>query len=95
MRKPDEKLNRQLRELEAVAAAIGLKVCYEPMTGIAAGTGGLCKIRGEYRLIVDRRLKPRDRIALLVDAIGRFDTSEAELSPEIAGLLEPSPRRSA
>ena len=63
---------QQLEELERVAQELHVRVCYEPMAGLVQGTGGLCKVRGEYRVIIDRRLKPSERVSILADALRRL-----------------------
>jgi hypothetical protein len=63
---------QQLEELERVAQELQVRVCYEPMAGLVQGTGGLCKVRGEYRVIIDRRLKPSERVSILADALRRL-----------------------
>ena len=63
---------QQLEELERVAEQLQVKVCYEPMAGLVQGIGGLCKVRGEYRVIIDRRLKPSERVSILADALRRL-----------------------
>lgn len=59
----------QLRDLEAQAQTLGIKVCYEPMAGLVQGVGGLCRVNGQYRVIIDRRLKTPERAQILSDAI--------------------------
>lgn len=78
-----------VQELERIAKQLGIKVSYEPATGMIAGTGGLCRVRGEYRLIIDRRLKPGARAQVLADALARFDTERIEVPTAIATLLRP------
>ena len=77
----------QLTELEALAAKLNIKVCYEPMAGLVQGVGGLCRVKGHYRIIIDRRLKPVERLQIVSDCIRRFDTSELEMTPFIRKLL--------
>jgi hypothetical protein len=62
-----------LEELERVAEELQVKVCYEPMAGLVQGIGGLCKVRGEYRVIIDRRLRPAERVSILADALRRVE----------------------
>jgi hypothetical protein len=62
-----------LEELERVAEQLQVKVCYEPMAGLVQGIGGLCKVRGEYRVIIDRRLRPAERVSILADALRRVE----------------------
>jgi hypothetical protein len=73
--------------LEQAAAHAGVCVRYEAMTGDSAGAGGLCKIRGEWTVIMDRRATPSDRAAMLVEALADFDVDGVPLPPEIRQAL--------
>jgi hypothetical protein len=84
------KVQQQLDALERLADALAVRVSYEPMTGLVQGTGGLCRVKGELRVIIDRRLKPPERVQILLDAMRRFDTSRLELDPEVQQLLAPA-----
>jgi hypothetical protein len=90
-----KKLPDQLRELEQVAERLGIKVSYEPMNGVVAGRGGLCRLRGQYRVIIDRRHKLPERVSILADALARFDLSAIGLSDEVAGLVGAPPSKAA
>ena len=81
------KVAEQLRELERVAEELDIRVSYEPMTGLVSGAGGLCRVKGEYRVIIDRRLRPPERVTLLADALGRFDTATLEMPAALRNLL--------
>ena len=69
--------------LEQAAAHLGIRVRYETMTGDTAGGGGLCKVKGEWCVIVDRKTPPAERAALLIEALAGFDTDEVFLPPQI------------
>jgi len=69
--------------LEQAAAQLGVRVRYETMTGETAGAGGLCKIKGQWSVIIDRRTPASDRAALLVEALAGFDTEALYLPPEL------------
>jgi hypothetical protein len=73
--------------LEQAAAHAGVRVRYEAMTGDSAGAGGLCKIRGEWTVIMDRKATPSDRAAMLVEALAQFDVDGVPLPPEIRQAL--------
>jgi len=88
------KVTEQLQELEAVAEKLDVKICYEPMTGLISGRAGLCRVRGQYRVIVDRRLKPAERANIVADALMRFDVSGIEMPEPVRQLLT-APRKSA
>lgn len=82
-------VQQQLEELERVAEQLHVKVCYEPMAGLVQGTGGLCKVKGEYRIIVDKRLRPSERVSILIDALRRFDLAGITVDDAVRRLLEP------
>jgi hypothetical protein len=84
------KVQQQLEALERLADALCVRVSYEPMTGLVQGTGGLCRVRGQYRIIIDRRLKPPERVQILVEALRRFDTNHLALEPEVQQMLTPA-----
>jgi len=83
------KVQQQLEALERLAEALAVRVSYEPMTGLVQGTGGLCRVRGQHRVIIDRRLKPPERVQILVDALRRFDTGDLDMDPELQRLFGP------
>lgn len=80
---------QQLHELERIATVLAVKICYEPMSGLVQGTGGLCRLRGEYRIIIDKRLRVPERVNILVDALRRFDLTALEIAAGIKRVLLP------
>lgn len=83
----------QLALLEEVAKAAGVDVSYEPMAGLVQGIGGLCRVNGRYRIIIDRRFKAPERIQILTDSLVRMDLDEATLPDEARKLLSSGPRK--
>ncbi|MCY1006691.1 hypothetical protein OV079_14250 [Nannocystis pusilla] len=81
-------VQKQLGELEQLASNLGVRVCYEAMTGLSQGSGGLCKVRGEWRVIMDKRLKPAERLEVLANSLKGFDTEAHFVSPQVRALLE-------
>jgi hypothetical protein len=73
--------------LEQAAAQLGVRVRYETMTGETAGAGGLCKVKGQWSVIIDRRTPASDRAAMLVDALSGFDTDALFLPPQVRDAL--------
>jgi hypothetical protein len=84
------KAQQQLDALERLADALAVRVSYEPMAGLVQGTGGLCRVRGQLRVIIDRRLKPPERVQILLEALRRLDTRHLEVEPEVRLLLTPT-----
>jgi hypothetical protein len=73
--------------LEQAAAQLGIRVRYETMTGDTAGGGGLCKLKGEWCMIVDRKTPWAERAALLVEALAGFDTDGVFLPPQLRDAI--------
>jgi hypothetical protein len=73
--------------LEQAASQLAVQVRYETMTGDASGSGGLCKIRGNWCVIMDRKTPPAERAATLIDALTGFDTDSVFLPPRVRETL--------
>lgn len=67
-----------LELLEAAAAQLAIKVSYETLSA-SVGHGGLCRVKQQYRVIVDKRATVQERIATLASALASFDTSDIAL----------------
>lgn len=81
------KRERMLEELEQAAEALGIKVITERLSP-EASPGGLCRVSGEYRVLVDRQVPLLDRINVLIGAVARFPTDDIFLSPELRDAVE-------
>src|SRR5262245_2091407 len=92
-----------LEELEAVAAGLSVKVSYEALAA-SVGSGGLCRVHGEYRVIIDKRAQVGERLAALAQALGQLPSVSAhwaaprpgesgpvDATPGGAGIPEVSP----
>jgi hypothetical protein len=91
-----------LELLENAADQLGIKVSYEPLQTASVQTGmrgGLCKVKGTFRVIIDKRATNEERMVTLATALAGFDTSELELSQKVRDLLRTyegsGPRRAA
>ena len=86
-----------LRELEEVAQSLGIEVRYENMKREGSFTsGGLCRLKGQYLLIINSRAAARDKIEALATALKRFDltTRFTQLRPSIRFCTPPAIRGS-
>ncbi len=91
-----------LELLEAAAEQLAIKVSYEPLQtgGLQTGLrGGLCRVKGQYRIIIDKRASDEERVATRATALSSFDTPELELPQKVRDLLRTyegtGPRRAA
>lgn len=81
-----------LEMLEEAAAQLGVRVSYELLghagIGGAGNHGGMCRVKGELRVIIDKRATPQERVATLGMALARLDTSAIPLAPKVRELLD-------
>lgn len=81
-------MSSALSELEALAAKLNVQVIYDHLTGEGMGTGGLCKVKGKWRVIIERRCSPSERVTVLAQALSRFDLESHYLSPSLREYVE-------
>jgi hypothetical protein len=80
-----------LNQLEELAERLGITVRYENMNvEDSPGSGGLCRLKGEYVLIVHSRATLREKIRVATRALRQFDLSGIYLKPVLRELLEES-----
>lgn len=78
-----------LNQLEELAERIGITVRYENMNvEDSPGSGGLCRLKGEYVLIVHSRATVREKIRVVTRALRQFDLNGIYLRPVLRELLE-------
>jgi len=75
-----------LELLESAADQLAIRVSYEPIQSTVMH-GGLCKVKGEYRVIIDKRATAEERVVTLATAIASFDTTELELTDKVREVL--------
>jgi hypothetical protein len=80
----------QLTEiLETAAQQLGVKVRYENLAAAGpTGGGGLCKVKGEWWIIIDKKTAPSERASILCDALATMDTNAVSLPPKVRELLD-------
>ena len=88
------KPQKLLQELERVAEEIAVKVSYEPLSA-TVGHGGLCRVKGDYRVIIDRRATDFERAATLAYSLAQLDISGVRLSRKVREFVQYYQRRLA
>jgi len=81
------KMKDTLTELETVCEKIKVRLSYEPIGG-ELGMGGLCKVKGEHRIIVDKRATDGDKVTVIAQALARFPLEEVFISEQTRGLID-------
>jgi fructose-specific phosphotransferase system component IIB len=74
--------------LEGAATKLGVAVKYETLgaSGVQSG-GGLCKVRGQWWVIVDKKATAADRVSILTEALAGFPTDELKLPEKVREAL--------
>ncbi len=92
-----------LELLEAAAEKLKVRVSYEPLQ-TSVVHGGLCRVKGDYRIIVDKRASAEERVTTLATALAQVmkqngiapEDTTLELPPKVREVLrmhEPGPGR--
>jgi hypothetical protein len=81
------KMDAVLASLEQAADKLGIKVSYEALAEVAYG-GGLCKVKGSYRVIIDKRATVGERVSTLARALASFDTDGVHMTPSARELVD-------
>ena len=81
-----------LSKLEDAATLLGVKVSYEVL-GASVGHGGLCRVKAELLVIIDKRASTEERVTTLAGslalALRRLDaTVIAAVDPKLLKLID-------
>ena len=87
---------KQLEQLEQECHTRGVKLIYDDLRS----EGGLCRLRGSFYLILNRRLASETRVRIIADALARIperigqpepavQVSPAEATPVVVDYPEP------
>ena len=78
-----------LGQLEELAHSLGIEIRDEPLRREGSFfPGGLCRIKGEYVLILNAAAATEDKIQTLAKAVNRFDLSRVYLRPGLREFLD-------
>jgi len=78
-----------LEYLEDLALKLGVEVVYERLENKDfLATGGLCRVKGAYKIFIDRSETIERRIKILARALSSFDREGVYILPYIREILE-------
>ncbi|MCX7044878.1 MAG: hypothetical protein NTX50_05220 [Candidatus Sumerlaeota bacterium] len=75
---------RLLAASEEIAEKLGIAIMRERM----APMGGLCHIKGQWRLYLNQGADPEEQLAIFVRALTRFDLSDHYILPALRTEIE-------
>ena len=74
--------------LEELADKLGIPIRYEIIRDELTGLGGLCRVDGEFILIIDSTAAVKEKIRIMTEALRRFDLGDIYVRPALRELLE-------
>ena len=80
-----------LHQLEELAGKLGIEIRYGNIAVEESHrTGGLCRFKGQYVLIIHSRLTVKEKIGMIVKNLKGFEMDDVYLLPVIRELLDKS-----
>jgi hypothetical protein len=77
-----------LNQLEDLADRLGIKVRYENLNlEESTGVGGLCRLKGDYLLIIQAQASAKEKMQVLIEALKRFPLGDLYIKPVLRELL--------
>ncbi len=78
-----------LQTLEEIADHLKVKVSSVNLNKCSYSvTSGLCRVKGEYRVIVDKHLHLSEKIDVLIEALLHLDADAFSTYPDINKIIE-------
>jgi hypothetical protein len=77
-----------LSQLEGLADKLGIPIRYENIVDDLTGMGGLCRIEGNYVLIIHSKATVKEKIQIMIEALRRFDLGDIYLKPALRKMLD-------
>jgi hypothetical protein len=77
--------SKVLMELEALAEKLGIEVIQERLP---KSRSGLCRLRGQYMLFIERNLEETEKVQVMACALSRFPLDNTQMLPGIRQMLE-------
>ena len=80
-----------LKQMEELGGKLGIEIRYGNIAVEESHrTGGLCRVRGKYFLIMHSRLTAKEKIGIIIKTLKGFETGDVYIIPVIRELLDKS-----
>ncbi|MCX5839281.1 MAG: hypothetical protein NTW71_12320 [Deltaproteobacteria bacterium] len=77
--------------MEELGGKLGIEIRYGNIAVEESHrTGGLCRVRGKYFLIMHSRLTAKEKIGIIINTLKGFETDNVYVMPVIRELLDQS-----
>ena len=83
-----------LSQMEELAGKLGIEIRYGNIPGEDSHrTGGLCRVKGQYKLIIHSRLTVKEKIGVIIKNLKGFELDDVYVIPVIRELLDKSGKK--
>ena len=80
-----------INQLEELAGKLGIAIRYENLNAEeSSGAGGLCRLKGNYVLILHSQAAAEEKVRIITEALRQFHLGDLYIKPAIRELLEGS-----
>ena len=76
--------NQIIEEMITLAGRFGQKIEFDEFDG----RGGWCRVKGSDRVIINKRLYPKEQIRILAQILSKFAIEEQTITPKVRQLIE-------
>jgi len=83
-----------LNQMEELSGKLGIEIRYGNIAVEESHrTGGLCRVKGQYVLIMHYRLTAKEKIGIIIKTLKGFEMDDVYVIPVIRELLDKSGER--
>ena len=73
-----------IEEMTLLAEKLGQKIEFDEFDG----RGGWCRVKGTDRVIINKRLPPKEQIRILSQILSTYDIEAQSMPPKVRELVE-------
>ncbi|HPQ44327.1 MAG TPA: hypothetical protein PKZ42_08865 [Syntrophales bacterium] len=74
--------------LEELADRLDVPIRYEALDDELTSPGGLCRVQGNFVLIINSKATADEKIRIMIEALRKFDLDDIYIRPALRELLE-------
>ena len=76
--------NQIIETMTGLAEKLGLSIKFDEFEG----KGGWCKLKGTEKIIINKRLLPKEQIRILAQILSRYPVDEQAMVPKVRQLID-------
>jgi len=76
--------NQIIETMTGLAEKLGLSIKFDEFDG----RGGWCKLKGTEKIIINKRMMPKEQTRILAQILARYPTEELAMPPRVRQLID-------